>query len=130
MSEHDQQVSVVKWFKLKYPKYKNCILSIPNGSIMNTGGRGIGRYKWAVAEGFNPGASDLFIAIPVGRYGGFWLEMKDVKKTKCSLSKNQKEFIQSMLDVGYHADWAAGAKEAISKIELYMRGEDLHEDNR
>lgn len=125
MSEHDEQVAVVKWFKLQYPKYKDCIMSIPNGSVINNGGkRGCGRLKWMISEGFKTGVSDLFIAVPAGGYAGLWVEMKDKKKTYCSVSKPQREHIELMNNVGYSAHWAPGFNAAKLIIDEYMHAID------
>lgn len=120
MSEHDEQVTVVRWFKLQYPNYKDCIMAIPNGSVITGGAKGMGRYKWMLSEGFKSGVSDLFIAVPSRAKHGMWLEMKDVNKTKCSVSEAQKNHLTEMLRVGYEATWAAGSKEAIDLIKKYM----------
>lgn len=123
MSEHDEQVEVVKWFKLQHKKHN--IFSIPNGSIINSGGnggkKGMGRLQWSISEGFRSGVSDLFIAVPVAPYAGLWLEMKDVGKKEKSLSKNQVKFLEDMREAGYKAEWAAGFDEAKEKINSYLK---------
>jgi len=125
MSEHDEQAAVVRWFKLQYPKYKDCILAIPNGSIINTGGKGgskgIGRLKWLIKEGFKTGVSDLFIAVPRNDFGGLWIEMKDVGKKERSVTKPQMDHLILMREVGYDAEWCAGFEEAKRVIETYFQ---------
>ena len=122
MSEHDEQVAVVRWFKLQYPRKKDLILSIPNGSVINNGGKkGIGRLKWMIREGFKSGVPDLFIAVPRNGYGGLWIEMKDKGKTYCSVSKPQRECMENFKYAGYEATWCAGFEEAKKVIEDYMR---------
>jgi hypothetical protein len=129
MSEHDEQVAVVKWFRLQYPKYKDCVLSIPNGSVLNKGGASMGRFKWLVAEGFKAGVSDLLFAVPINKKSGLWLEMKNIKVTRCAVTDNQWDHIHSMRRVGYCADWAAGFEAAKKIITDYMNGELDYENN-
>ena len=119
MSESTEQVSVVKWFRAQYPKTR--IISIPNGAqIAGSGKRKFGLINKYKAEGMTNGVSDLFICKPNELYAGLWLEMNDIRKTACSLSKDQKEFMQDMLAAGYHATWAAGFDQAREEIEKYM----------
>ena len=124
MTEHDEQVAVVRFFKAQYPKYKEYIMSIPNGSVLHKGkpkGKDFARYNWMIAEGFKPGVSDLFIAIPNQSKHGLWIEMKQTKKPS-TLKQNQKEFIDNMNKIGYEAHCAKGCEVAIEIIKEYMKG--------
>jgi len=125
MSEHDQQAAVVKWFKMQYPEYKDCIMAIPNGQMLG------GRNKFAMMkklkrEGFKNGVSDLFIAVPRqtkhGDKCGLWLEMKDAGKTRCSVSDEQQAHLDLMISMGYEGIWAAGSDIAMAAIKVYMNG--------
>ena len=122
-SEHVAQVVVVSWYKLQYPKFKQCVISIPNG--MHIAGTKIARaikMRKLKAEGFKNGASDLLFAVPVGGKHGLWLEMKAQKKTAKDVTDDQMDHIILMREMGYAADWAAGADEAIRIIKNYMNG--------
>lgn len=119
MSEHNQQAAFVEWFKLQYPQYKDCLIAIPNGSYLG------GKNKFAQvnklkSEGFKPGTSDLFIAVPRGGKHGLWIEMKDVKKTLCNVSKEQRDHLELMANMGYEAIWCAGADAAKAATKVYM----------
>tara|TARA_R110000772_G_scaffold263054_1_gene382580 strand:- start:55 stop:417 length:363 start_codon:yes stop_codon:yes gene_type:complete len=119
MSEHDHQAAVVNWFKLQYPQYEKCIMSIPNGQMLG------GRNKFALMnklkkEGFKNGVSDLFIAVPKNGKFGLWIEMKDAGKTQCSVSDDQQAHLDLMISVGYEGIWAAGSVIAIAAIKTYM----------
>lgn len=124
MSEHDEQCAVVKWFKMQYPKYKGCILAIPNGSVIAVGGwkdkHRFARLKWVESEGFKKGTSDLFIAVPAGDKHGLWIEMKNINKTLSSVTQEQLEHIELMREMGYAAEWCAGFDKAKTVIEDYM----------
>ena len=71
-------------------------------------------------EGFKKGASDLFIAVPKRDKHGLWLEMKDGGKTLCSVTQEQREHIDLMLEMGYAACWAAGFDAAQAIVRAYM----------
>lgn len=123
MSEHSHQVAVVDWFKAQYPKYAGCIIAIPNGAMVardNKRGNMFARIEKLRREGAKKGASDLFIAVPVDGKSGMWVEMKDHGKTWCSVSQEQRDHIELMLEMGYEAIWASGSDIAIAAIKTYM----------
>lgn len=76
------------------------------------------------------GFPDWFLAQPMGRYHGLFLELKreGVKlclKDGCALVSHehihQQEYMLEMLQKqGYAADFAVGVEEAIMKIDWYM----------
>lgn len=74
------------------------------------------------SEGFKNGVSDLFLAVPMGGKSGMFLEMKAQKKTKSSVSADQKAHLELMGKMGYAADWAAGSEKAIRITKDYMNG--------
>jgi hypothetical protein len=119
-NESGEQIAVVSWFKLKYPKHH--LIAIPNGQwIAGTGIRKftlINKYK---AEGLTNGVSDLFLATSKQGYHGLWLEMKDRGKKEKSLSESQKDWLNDMRKEGYKAEWAAGFDQAKEIIENYMK---------
>ncbi len=121
MSEHDEQCNVVAWFKMQYPKYKDCIIAIPNGAHL--AGSRVQRAKKMnrmKKEGLKPGCSDLFIAVPAGGKCGLWIEMKDHDKTKSAVKQNQWDHTNLMIKMGYAATWCAGFETAKIVIEKYM----------
>ena len=121
--EHDETSAVVSWFKMQYPKYKDCIIGIPNGAhIAGHAGARKKKINKLKAEGMKPGCSDLFIAVPAGGKHGLWVEMKDVKKTPCSVKKNQLEHLDLMSEMGYEAIWCTGFDVAKAAITVYMNG--------
>jgi alpha/beta superfamily hydrolase len=121
VSEHHHTSAVVSWFKRQYPNYKDCIIGIPNGAHIagNARQRAI-KINKLKSEGFKVGASDLFIAVRSNGRAGLWLEMKDEGKSYSSLSKNQKEHLILMDQMGYKAAWAAGFDSAKEIVAEYM----------
>ncbi|MCK5611136.1 VRR-NUC domain-containing protein [Candidatus Pacearchaeota archaeon] len=126
MSEHDEQVALVSWFKTQYPKYKDCIIAIPNGAHLagspKQRARKIAKMK---KEGLKNGVSDLFIAVPVGNKSGLWIEMKDTNKTRCSVSESQMAHLELMREVGYEAVWCAGFENARTAIYAYFGSDNV-----
>ncbi len=121
MSEKTEQKLLVSWFSYQYKPYK--IIAIPNAQKFLGKAKNIfAMINSMVAEGFVKGTSDLFIAKPVGNYGGMWLEMKDKNKSVDDVDDNQKIFIQNMTDSGYYATWAAGFENGQREINNYMKG--------
>jgi len=117
MSESDEQIAVVQWFRLQYPKYR--LIAVPNGQMV--GGRNkfalIAKYK---KEGMTPGVSDLFLCVPKNGYSGLWIEMKARGKTASTLSLDQRIWLADMEKQGYRAEWAAGFEQAKKIIEEYL----------
>lgn len=123
MSEEQQQITVVSWYKHKYPLFQDCIIAIVNE---RTKKKNVPLWVWAKylnklkRMGMKKGASDLFIAVPRGIYHGLFIEMKDEGKTYCSVTKEQREHIGLMQLMGYRAEWAPGADKAMKIIAEYM----------
>lgn len=123
MSEHHHQCAVVKWFKYTYPEYADCIIAIPNAltiSYAKNKKAMFAIYKRKLKEGFKPGTSDLFIAVPRNGKCGLWVEMKDMGKTQKDVSKEQQDHLDKMGEVGYEGIWSSGSEMAIAAIKVYM----------
>lgn len=123
MSEHNHQCAVVSFFKAQYPKFADCIWSTPNERMMSKGkSKGVffAYLKKLKRSGLKSGVSDLFIAVPNSQYHGMALEMKDAKKTYCSVTKSQREHLATMDRMGYYSTWSAGSDDAIKEIIFYM----------
>lgn len=70
-SESRLQQSCVRWFRLAYPEYSWCLISVPNGVATSaTQGRIL------KAEGMVAGASDLLLLVPRHGFGCLCLEFK------------------------------------------------------
>ncbi len=126
MSEHDEQVALVSWFKLAHPQYKDCIIAIPNGAHLAGSPKQRARKMAKMKkEGFKNGVSDLFIAVPIGSKSGLWVEMKDANKTQCAVSETQMAHLELMREMGYEATWCAGFDVARAAIEVYLGAENV-----
>ena len=84
--ESSLQQGCCKWFALQYPKYKGLLIKISNEgkrTMKVIKGRPvcIGGAKWK-AEGGQPGAADLVLALKNEKYNCLFIEMKYGVKTK------------------------------------------------
>jgi hypothetical protein len=112
LSEHKEQVLLIRWWKLQYPKLAKCLFAIPNG-----GHRHIITAIKLKDEGVVSGVSDLFLMMPKGDLHGLFIEMK-AKKGR--VSPEQTEFMKLATDMGYLAVVCYGFDEAKKVIETYL----------
>jgi hypothetical protein len=68
--------------------------------------------------GVKAGVPDYFLAVPVGRYHGLWIELK--APDQGCLSKAQKHWMTKLVNQGYAATVAYGADDAIWVISEYL----------
>lgn len=82
--EHKIQVVCIRWFRLKYPKLKHVLFSVPNGGRRDavTGSK-------LKDEGATKGVADLILLKSNRFYGGLAIEMK---KPGGHQSQAQKEW--------------------------------------
>jgi hypothetical protein len=113
MTEHQEQVITIKWFRLQYPKLSNCLWAIPNGGVRN-----IGTAIKLKSEGVLAGVPDLFLMIPKNGFHGLFIEMK-IKGGK--LQPNQKEFMKLANALAYKSVVCYGFEEAKNVISDYLK---------
>jgi hypothetical protein len=107
-SESAQQQALVQWARLHTGKYPELayLYAIPNGANTTRENK-----KRLMREGLHPGVVDLHLPVPRGRFHGLWIEMK---ATKGRLTKEQQDWLDSMLLLGHEAivvrDWFTGSK--------------------
>jgi hypothetical protein len=106
--ESKLQKMLVIWMRLK---------NIPHHSIPNEGHRSALQAHHLIKQGMWPGASDLFVCRPMGKFGGFYVELKD--KGKFPTAK-QVHFMECMRKEGYRAEWFDNFDDAVKAIEQYL----------
>lgn len=114
--EDDEQVMLVKWFRMQYPKI--LIFAVPNG-----GNRGIQEAKRLKLGGVTAGVPDLFIAKGMRGLNGLFVEMKRPRvkgKSNPVVSTEQKEIIKYLLENGFAAVVCYGFDEAKTVIVDYL----------
>lgn len=97
------------------PILRHHLIAIPNGGYRNE--REAAKLK---REGVKAGVSDYFLAFPVRKFHGLWLELKRKNKSTSRLSEAQKIWIDRMISCGYCAEVAYGADHAIKIINDYL----------
>ena len=112
-SEHDLQVSCVRWFRLQYPQYAKLLFAIPNGGQRNA----VVAAKLK-AEGVQAGVPDLFLAVPGGDYHGLWIEMKNGKAGR--LSALQGSMIAALVKQGYRCEVCHSFGEFENVVKEYI----------
>jgi len=117
MTEEEHQIRLFQEMgilALSDPRY-TLPFHIPNGGkrFKATAGR-------MKAAGVKAGVPDIFIPIPRGRYHGFFLELKSLKKY-AAVTKNQEKMILELMKNGYLVEICCGWRKALQRIQEYLR---------
>jgi|ETNvirenome_6_30_1030629.scaffolds.fasta_scaffold00053_15 hypothetical protein len=113
-SEHEIQVSLMAWLKLKHPHAYNVTYATPNA-----GKRTPRQGAYLKAEGLKAGVPDICIAYPKGGYGALYIELKK-EGGKPTIAQN--EWLDRLSNVGNKAVLCVGFTEAANTIDEYLRG--------
>jgi len=109
--EENLQKSVVDYLKMQYPQIRYCASL---GGIRTT-------FRQAVkakATGYVKGFPDLQICYPTHKFAGLFLEIKKDKKSYPT--KEQKEWVAYLNEVGYYAKVVKGFDECQQTIDDYL----------
>lgn len=120
-TESEEQQAVIEWASWQ-PWIRGRLIAVPNGSHLAGDARQraiqMARLK---REGLREGVSDLFLAIPAGRYAGLWLEMKRADPGLSKVSDAQTDWLALMEESGYSVAVCHGAAVAIRAIQDYKQ---------
>lgn len=72
------------------------------------------------ALGVVRGIPDLHLPVPVGRYAGLWIEVKDGKKGR--VSEEQQLWIDGLRDQHQRVEVVRSAEEGIAVLQSYLSG--------
>ena len=111
-AEHADQMALIVWFRLKYKKYKDLLVFVPNGQ--NVGARAGERLK---KLGLCKGFPDLVLFVKNNKYPAMIIEMKS-KKGKAT--KEQNAMHNRLRDAGYLVVVSYGLDIACESIDKYM----------
>ncbi len=111
-TEHDLQVSCVRWFRYSYPQ--EIIMAIPNGGYRSPKTAAIMK-----AEGQLAGVPDLFIPAAKGDYHGLWIEMKNGKAGR--LSESQQTMIEHLRQLGHRVEIVRSFDEFANLVQEYLK---------
>tara|TARA_R110000824_G_scaffold147513_1_gene316968 strand:- start:986 stop:1375 length:390 start_codon:yes stop_codon:yes gene_type:complete len=109
------QIAVVNWIKYNFPN----ILYCASAGGMRTS---LSIAKKMKASGYVKGFPDLGIFHPTPKYHGMFIELKADKKGYAT--KEQKEWIKNLNDLGYYACVSKGFDNTIEEIFKYLNQTD------
>ena len=115
MTEHDEQVQLIRWAGLArgaYPALR-WLHAVPNG-----GARNIVVARKLKAEGVQRGVPDLCLPVPRGPYHGLYIELK--RAGGGYPTPEQREWLAHLDDAGYRATWCRGWEQARNVIVDYL----------
>lgn len=122
ITEYSEQIKLVNWFRLQYPKHKYLLTHFANG-----GYRGAKSGSLFKALGVVAGYPDLVLFLPRNRFHVLFIEMKKPivpGKPKAYISSEQKSIMQLLKEQGYCVTLAYGFDQAKSIILEYMSDKD------
>lgn len=116
MTEHEHQVTLMKWAALQSKALPDLelLFAVPNGGHRHpaTGAK-------LKAEGVKPGVPDLFLPVPRHGFHGLWLELKtELKASK--VSAVQDWWLNSLSNQGYKTVVCKGWDSARNEILEYL----------
>lgn len=120
------QKSLIKWFRLQFPKLEKLLIHVPNGGLRS-------RMKVATKDGTvksfcregkelkemgtTAGVSDLILLLPRKGYGCLAIEMKTQDGTQ---SNAQKDWMFEMIAAGNKYVVCRSSNEAETEIKNYL----------
>ena len=113
-TESQEQAAFVQWFRLAYPKLKELLFSIPNGSHKSPAAAM--KFK---REGLVAGVPDLFLAYPKNGLSGLFCEMKRTKGGK--VSERQHKVFAQLAAQGYSVRVCYGCDDAVEAVTEYLK---------
>lgn len=115
-TERQEHLALMQWVRLQ--PWRDYWIHIPNEGKRD-------RISGYILKnmGLTKGVADFFLAMPVGRIGGLWLELKRVEGSRTS--PEQIAWLERMAAVGYAACIAYGCDDAIRIIKDYVNGEQV-----
>ncbi len=104
-------IAIFDWIRL-YPNISPFVFHLAGERLCSP------QYGYLLKRmGCQAGMSDIFIAIPRGKYNGCFIELKYGKNKPTKL---QLDFLSNMASQNYHAIWRTGFDECKKAIEEYL----------
>lgn len=111
-TEHQDHLAFVEWAHC-HVICRRYLIHIENERSC-TPAQGVMRKR----KGVKAGVSDFFLAYPVQKYHGLWMEFK--RKKGGVLSPKQLDWLALMSNVGYKTVVACGYDEAVNAVNAYL----------
>lgn len=112
ISEEEEQIVAMDWLRLQHPEVAECTWHTANERKCSYY-RGYRLKRLGVLKG----VSDIFMAWPIGKYHGAFIE---VKSKKGRATPEQLEFLDRMFKKGYYTKLAYGADQVINTMKDYL----------
>lgn len=119
-TESQIQQRIVKWWALEAAQRK-----LPEGLLMAfplQAQRSKANGSRMKAEGMRAGTPDMFLAVPVGKYHGLWIELK---RPTGRIAPSQKTMLGELDAQGYAAYASYGFDAAVKLIMGYLAGDEF-----
>lgn len=129
-TEHAEQTALITWANLScaaHPELR-LLFAIPNGSFLGDGvkrlasGKAVSlgaiRSRKLKAEGVKTGVPDLCLPVARGGFFGLYIEMKRTQGG--TLSPEQRDWHQALIDQGYHVALCKGQPAAQQTLTAYL----------
>lgn len=129
-TEHAEQSALITWATLSAGRHPELRLlhAIPNGSFLGDGVKrlasgktvslGAIRSRKLKAEGVKTGVPDLCLPVARGGFFGLYIEMKRTQGG--TLSPEQKQWRQDLIEQGYHVALCKGQPAAQQTLTTYL----------
>lgn len=126
ITEDQEAVAFVRWFRTAYPAHAGLLLHVKNETPKpgkDRGGAFCGLIAKQKSMGTRKGTADYFLAMPIRNVAGIlrpglWIELK---REGGSLKPEQVAFLEEMEGQGYAAGAAWGWAAAAHLVVDYMR---------
>jgi hypothetical protein len=128
--EHAEQSALITWANLSAAAHPELglLFAIPNGSFLGDGvkrlasGKAVSlgaiRSRKLKAEGVKTGVPDLCLPVARGGFHGLYIEMKRTQGG--TLSPEQKQWRQDLIEQGYHVALCKGQPAAQHTLTTYL----------
>ena len=113
MSETDDQIALVEWFRRQYPSSAEHLHHSPNEGMHKVQYR-VKQKQMGVSDGF----PDLALFEGRGGFVGFALELKAIKGKKPT--QKQIDWLDRLAGQGWLSCWCKGVDAAIESMRDYM----------
>lgn len=119
-TESKIQQRIIKWWAMEAAQRK-----IPESLLMAfplQGQRSKANGSRMKAEGMRAGTPDMFLAVPMGKYHGLWIELK---RPTGRIAPSQKTMLAELDAQGYAAYASYGFDAAVKLITGYLAGDEF-----
>ena len=123
MSETQEQITIVAWFRSQWPQYALSLRVSQSGGFKGKGSRGAIRMSQIKAQGGVTGESDIAILLPRGRFGCLLIEHK-AEGGLYKATDKQRAYLDYHNSIGNCACLTRGVDAAKAAIKTYMGDDD------